>query len=170
MLPTRLRRLAWLVAAGVVMAGCQGAADVSTGAETPAAAADMDGERAHLALLDAFAQAWNRHDVDALMSMMTEDCVYDASAGDEVRGRRYEGQEAVRASFQAIFEAFPDAQWNDATHVVAGDRGLSEWRFTATAADGGHIEVNGCDVFTLRDGKIWWKNSFRKNRPAGPAR
>ena len=34
--------------------------------------------------LQAFADAWNRHDVDALMSFMTEDCVFEASAGSEV--------------------------------------------------------------------------------------
>ena len=32
-------------------------------------------------VLQAFADAWNRHDVDALMSFMTEDCVFEASAG-----------------------------------------------------------------------------------------
>ena len=34
-----------------------------------------------LAFLDAFADAWNRHDVDAIMSAITEDCVFEASAG-----------------------------------------------------------------------------------------
>jgi ketosteroid isomerase-like protein len=34
-----------------------------------------------LEFLDAFAQAWNRYDVDAIMSAMTEDCVFEASAG-----------------------------------------------------------------------------------------
>ena len=37
-------------------------------------------------LLEAFADAWNRHDVEALMSMMTEDAVFEASAGDNVNG------------------------------------------------------------------------------------
>ena len=36
--------------------------------------------------------------------------------------------------------------------------------FTATAQDGSRIEVNGCDIFTFRDGKIAVKNSFRKIR------
>src|ERR1044072_4474848 len=34
--------------------------------------------------LQAFADAWNQHDVDALMSFMTEDCVFEASAGPAV--------------------------------------------------------------------------------------
>jgi ketosteroid isomerase-like protein len=36
-------------------------------------------------VLQAFADAWNRHDVDALMSFMTEDCVFEASAGPVCR-------------------------------------------------------------------------------------
>jgi len=47
-------------------------------------------------LLQAFADAWNRHDVDALMSMMTTDCVFEASGGNAVDGERHEGQRAVR--------------------------------------------------------------------------
>ena len=38
------------------------------------------------AFLDAFADAWNRHDVDAIMSAMTDDCVFEASAGVGVWG------------------------------------------------------------------------------------
>ena len=29
--------------------------------------------------LQAFADAWNRHDVDALMSFMTDDCVFEST-------------------------------------------------------------------------------------------
>jgi hypothetical protein len=32
-----------------------------------------------LELLDRFAEAWNRHDLDALMSMMTDDSVFESS-------------------------------------------------------------------------------------------
>jgi ketosteroid isomerase-like protein len=49
--------------------------------------------------LQAFANAWNRHDVDDLMSFMTDDCVFETSAGDQVWGSRYEGVDAVRAGF-----------------------------------------------------------------------
>ena len=53
---------------------------------------------------------------------------------------------------------------NEPRHFVAGDRAVSEWRFTGTTADGVKVEVNGCDVFTLRGGKIVVKNSYRKQR------
>jgi taurine dehydrogenase small subunit len=126
----------------------------------------MTDHTALLTLLDRFADAWNRHDLGALMSMMTDDCVFEASAGPQVNGQRSEGKEAVRAAFAAVFEAFPDARWANPRHFIAGTRAVSEWTFTGTHKDGKRVEVNGCDLFTLRDGKIVVKNSFRKNRSA----
>ena len=119
-----------------------------------------------LTLLDRFADAWNRHDLDALMSMMTEDCVFEASAGPEVDGQRSDGKAAVRAAYAAVFETFPDAHWANPRHLIAGNRGVSEWTFTGTRTDGTRVEVSGCDLFTFRDGKIAVKNSYRKNRSA----
>ena len=120
--------------------------------------------------LQAFADAWNRHDVDALMSFMTDDCVFEASAGPEVCGARSKGREAVRAAFAEVWATFPDARWGNVRHFVCGDRGVSEWTFTGTRRDGARVEVHGCDLFAFRDGKIAVKNSYRKNRPplAGP--
>jgi steroid delta-isomerase-like uncharacterized protein len=117
-------------------------------------------------LLDRFADAWNRHDLDALMSMMTDDCVFDASAGPDVHGQRSAGKQAVRAAYAAVFATFPDAHWANCRHFIAGNRGVSEWTFSGTHQDGGRVEVTGCDVFTFRDGKIAVKNSYRKNRSA----
>ena len=124
-------------------------------------AADRDLEK----LLEAFADAWNRHDVDALMSMMTEDGIFEASAGNNVDGERHEGQRSVRAAYEAVFAHYPDARWGNARHFVKGDRGVSEWTFTGTLNDGRRVEVTGCDLFTFRNGRIAVKNSFRKNRP-----
>lgn len=117
-------------------------------------------------LLQAFADAWNRHDADALMAFMTDDCVFEASAGADICGSRYVGRDAVRAGFVEVWEVFPDAHWGNARHFVHEDRGVSEWTFTGTRADGTRVEVQGCDLFTLRNGKIVLKNSYRKNRPA----
>ena len=125
----------------------------------------MPGSADRLELLDRFVNAWNRHDVDALMSMMTDDCVFQASAGPDADGQRSEGRQAVRAAFAAVFEAFHDAHWAGATYFVAGNRGVSEWTFTGTRQDGSRVEVTGCDLMTFRDGKIAVKNSYRKNRP-----
>ena len=116
-------------------------------------------------VLQAFAEAFNRHDADAIMSFMAEDCVFESSAGPDVCGTRYVGRDAVRSGYEDVFATFPDAHWGGARHLVHGDRGVSEWIFTGTRADGGRVEVNGCDLFTFRDGRIALKNSYRKNRP-----
>jgi steroid delta-isomerase-like uncharacterized protein len=115
--------------------------------------------------LQAFADAWNRHDIDALMSFMTGNCIFEASAGPEACGTRSAGRQAVRAAFAEVWATFPDAHWGNALHFVCGDRGVSEWTFTGTHRDGTRVEVQGCDLFTFRDGKIAVKNSYRKNRP-----
>lgn len=121
------------------------------------------------ATLAAFSDAWNRHDIDALMSFMTEDCVFETAAGPEACGTRHVGAVAVRKAFASAWETVPDAQWRNGRHHVTGDFGVSEWTFTGTAADGSRIEVNGVDLFTFRDGKIALKNVFRKARPNLPA-
>jgi len=77
-------------------------------------------------MLQAFADAWNRHDIDALMSFMTQDCAFEASAGPDVCGTRYVGWEAVRAGFAEVWAAFPDAHWGSPRHFVHEDRGVSE--------------------------------------------
>jgi steroid delta-isomerase-like uncharacterized protein len=119
--------------------------------------------------LSAFSDAWNRHDVDALMSFMSEDCVFQTAAGPDACGTRIEGAAAVRKAFAAAWEAVPDAQWTRGVHFVQGDFGTSQWTFTGTAADGSRIEVDGIDVFGFKDGKIQLKNVFRKARPNLPA-
>jgi ketosteroid isomerase-like protein len=114
--------------------------------------------------LVSFCDAFNRHDLDALMAHMTEDCIFDASAGPEQHGQRYTGRYAVRDGFADVFTNYPDSQWEEGQHWVSGDRGVSEWVFRGTRLDGTRVEVNGCDLFTFRDGKIAVKNSFRKQR------
>lgn len=121
------------------------------------------------ATLAAFSAAWNRHDIDALMSFMHADCVFQTAAGPEACGARHAGHAAVRTAFAAAWQAVPDAQWRNGRHRVDGDFGVSEWTFTGTAAGGSRIETDGVDLFTFRDGKIALKNVFRKARTAPPA-
>ena len=123
-----------------------------------------------VATLAAFSDAWNRHDVEALMSFMHDDCVFETAAGSEACGARHVGRDAVRKAFAAAWANVLDAQWRNARHVVHGDFGVSQWTFTGTAADGSRIETDGVDVFTFKDGRILVKNAFRKMRPNLAAR
>lgn len=115
-------------------------------------------------ILDDFASAWNEHDLDKLMSHMTQDCVFELSAGPERWGARFDGYDDVRAGYRRVLDMFPDGRWEDARHFIAGARGVTEWTFRATGADGAKIEVDGCDVFHFEGDKIRVKNSFRKIR------
>jgi ketosteroid isomerase-like protein len=113
-------------------------------------------------LLEGFAQAFNRHDLDGVMSRMTDDCVFLTAAGPEPEGHRIAGQAAVRAAFAKAIADMPDVQWNNPVHTIDGDQAMTEWRFTCTNPDGSKKDVEGLDVFRLKDGKIWTKSTFRK--------
>ncbi|HUF55885.1 MAG TPA: nuclear transport factor 2 family protein [Thermohalobaculum sp.] len=123
----------------------------------------MTEDTARLALLRDFAEASNRHDADAILAAMTPDCVFAQFAGSDEGGLRFEGQTAVRSAIEELFATFPDAQWRDPVHFVAGDRGLSQWLYTATGPDGA-VAARGCDVFTFRGGLIAVKDSYRKQQ------
>ncbi len=126
----------------------------------------QSGTSAYRDLLVAHAAAWSRHDIDAIMEMMTPDCIFESSGGPDPWGRRYEGQAAVREAIAEIFEMLPDIRFANARHTVCGDRGISEYTMIATRPDGSRIEARGCDLFEFRDGKIHRKDSYRKRRLA----
>ena len=109
--------------------------------------------------LEAFADAWDRHDVDTIMTFFTDDCVFIAGWG-----KRFVGKDRVREGVSEFFSRFPDGHFSDGTHFLSGDRGVSEWTFTATGADGRKLEMTGCDLFVFKDGKIAVKNAFRKEK------
>jgi ketosteroid isomerase-like protein len=112
--------------------------------------------------LQSFADAFNAHDINAIMAHMTEDCVFEASAGPDYDGEKFSRQAQVKKAFENVFATFPDGHWGNARHFISGDRGFSEWIFRGTKADGTKVEVTGCDLFTFKDGKIAIK--YRKNR------
>jgi ketosteroid isomerase-like protein len=127
----------------------------------------MMSEKELVAVMKAFGDAFNRHDLDAIMALMTVDCVFDSFAGPDICGTHFEGQDEVRRGFTRIWEVCPDAKFSETRSFISGTRGVSEWLFTGTIADGEYIEVNGCDLFTFRDGKIAVKDAFRKQRTSG---
>jgi steroid delta-isomerase-like uncharacterized protein len=110
------------------------------------------------ALLDAF----NAHDVDAVLEFFTEDCVFEMPAGPAPGGRRLVGKEQVRAGIQSRFDGIPDIHYGDDRHFTCGDRGVSEWTIRGTRASGEPIEVRGCDLFEFEGGKISRKDSYWK--------
>lgn len=112
--------------------------------------------------LQAFLDAFNAHDIDAIMSFFADDCVFDMPRGPGPGGRRLTGKEQVRAGIQSRLDGIPDVQYTDDRHWTSGDRGVSEWTIRGTQATGGRIEVRGCDLFEFTGGKISRKDSFWK--------
>jgi ketosteroid isomerase-like protein len=108
------------------------------------------------------ADAFNRHDLDAIMAFFTDDAVFESPRGPDPWGRRFTGKAAVRDGLAARFSGIPDVHYGDDDHFVAGDRGASEWTLTGTTTDGVRLEVRGCDLWTFRDGLVTKKDSFWK--------
>jgi ketosteroid isomerase-like protein len=115
-------------------------------------------------LMQRYADAWNAHDIDAIMSMMTDDCVFVTGGGTEKHGTRFEGVDIVRARFIDVWSEFPDLRFENPRYFGDTERGCTEWTFVGTNADGVVTEVDGCDLFDFVGGKIRVKNSYIKIR------
>ena len=83
-------------------------------------------------LLDAF----NAHDLDAVMSFFTDDAVLEMPRGPHPWGRRLQGRDEVRSGLASRFTGLPDVHYSDDRHWVSGDRGCSEWLLTGTTTQG----------------------------------
>ena len=115
-------------------------------------------------ILEEITDAFNRHDLDAIMAYFTDDAVFESPRGSEPWGRRFTGKDAVREGLAARFSGIPDVHYGDGDHFVAGDRGASEWTLTGTTTEGETLEVRGCDLWTFRDGLVTRKDSYWKIR------
>lgn len=117
---------------------------------------------ANVETLKEILEAFNQHDLDAIMEYFAEDCTFEMPRGPEPWGIRYVGKDQVRAGLATRFEGLPDVHYGDDTHWVCGDRGVSEWLLTGTTASGVHVKVRGCDHWQFRDGLVVHKDSYWK--------
>lgn len=122
----------------------------------------MSGPQSGAPSLQALLDAFNAHDVDAIMSFFTDDCVFDTPRGPAPGGHRLVGKQQVRKGFQARLHGIPDIDYSDDRHWTCGDRGVSEWTIRGTTVTGESIAVRGCDLFEFTDGQISRKDSFWK--------
>ncbi|HEX7040871.1 MAG TPA: nuclear transport factor 2 family protein [Trueperaceae bacterium] len=112
-------------------------------------------------VLKELLEAFNRHDLDAIMGYFADDCVLYMPRGAGPRGDRYSGKAAVRAGLAQRFEGIPDVRYGDDTHWACGRLGVSEWTLTGTSASG-RVEVRGVDLLEFEGGKVVRKDSFWK--------
>ncbi len=122
-------------------------------------------EQGKLDALNAVLDAFNRHDLDAIMSHFAEDCVFESPRGPDPWGTRFVGKGEVRRGLAARFDGIPDVHYRDDDHFVSGNRAVSEWTISGTTVEGERIEVRGCDLWTFgEDGGITRKDSYWKIR------
>ena len=114
------------------------------------------------ATLKGFLDAFNRHDLDAIMEYFAEDCVFYMPRGAGPRGDRYDGKAEVRAGLATRFQGLPDVHYSEDAHWACGNFGVSEWTLTGTRPNGQRIEVRGVDLLEFRGGRITRKDSFWK--------
>ena len=115
-------------------------------------------------LLETIAAGFDAHDLDGIMAHFADDAVFEGPRGTDAWGTRFVGAEEIRKAFAARFSGIPDIRYQGDEHFVDGDRGASEWTLSGTTTDGTRIEVRGCDLWTIRDGKIVKKDSYWKIR------
>jgi steroid delta-isomerase-like uncharacterized protein len=119
------------------------------------------------AAIDRYNDAWNAHDVDAIMAMHAPDMVFENhTAGEAAEG------EAVRDHIAAIFETWPDIAFTTRRLYVRDRLVVQEWTATATHANRmtrGHLVAeptgktvtwNGLDVIPFQDGLVKRKDVY----------
>lgn len=116
--------------------------------------------RATLEAVERFNAAFNRHDVRAVMTLMTEDCIFE-NTRPRPDGERVQGQAAVRRAWEDLFAGSPSARFEPEEMFACGDRCVVRWVYHWLKEDGpGH--VRGVDIFRVKDGKVAEKLSYVK--------
>jgi ketosteroid isomerase-like protein len=108
-----------------------------------------------LEVVQTFGAAWADHDLDTAVSLITDDCVFDAT-GPAPDGTRHVGHEEIRQAWKAIFDD-SSSRFEVEETFSAGDRVVQRWRYSWP---GGH--VRGVDLFKVRDGKVAEKLAYVK--------
>src|SRR5438874_8962363 len=113
------------------------------------------------AVIDRYNDAWNRHDVDAIVAMHAPDMVFE----NHTAGERAEGED-VREHIAAIFAGWPDIAFATRRLYVRDDLVVQEWTATATHTremrrgdlvaqpSGERVEWEGLDVIPCEDGLV----------------
>jgi len=108
-----------------------------------------------------FNDALNAWDVDTMMALMTEDCVFE-NTYPPPDGERYEGQAAVRAFWEDFFRSAAQPRFEIEEIFTVADRVVMRWiyRWLSDGQTPGHIR--GIDLYRLEGGLIAEKLSYVK--------
>ena len=117
-----------------------------------------DTEKANLALVKAYAEAFERRDLDKTLSLFSEDCVTISPYTENRSPVRTEGLAALRAKWEkgGWFAGEAAGEFADARTIIVRDEVALLVR---TSGGRGYV-----DVFTFRDGKIVMKDHYIKHK------
>jgi len=118
-------------------------------------------EQVNDATLARVAEGFRTKDIEAILDEFADDGAFELAVGPEPCGERFSGKVAIRTALERMFKG-PEFSLEDATRWIAGDRAASEWTYVLTTRSGRRVEVRGCDLFTLRDGKVLRKDTYLK--------
>ena len=120
-----------------------------------------DTERINEATLARVAEGFRTKDIDAILAEFADEGMFELAAGPEPCGERFQGKAAIRTALERMFKGVAFTL-EHASRWMAGDRAVSEWTYVATSKSGRRIQVRGCDLFELRDGKVLRKDTYLK--------
>jgi ketosteroid isomerase-like protein len=112
-------------------------------------------------LVTEFNEALNAHDLEAMMSRLAPDCVFE-NTSPAPDGRRYVGQAAVRSFWEEFFGSGREKRIEIEEIFAAGGRCVMRWVYRWSRADGSQGHVRGVDLYTIRNGLIAEKLSYVK--------
>jgi ketosteroid isomerase-like protein len=107
-----------------------------------------------------FNDAFNRHDVEAVMAAMTPDCIFE-NTNPPPDGTRYVGAAEVRAYWGKFFHGAPDAVFEAEEIIACGDRCIVRWVYRKMK-NGQPWHLRGVDIFRVREGKVAEKLAYVK--------
>lgn len=115
-------------------------------------------------ILEKILDAFNRHDLDAIMEFFADDCSFDFPRGPHPWGQRFIGKANVKEALAGRLKGIPDVHYGEDRHWISSDGsyGVSEWTLTGTTTSGVRLKLRGCDHWEFRDGQISRKDSYWK--------
>lgn len=112
-------------------------------------------------LVLAFNDAFNQHDVEGMMKLMSEDCVFENTA-PAPDGTAYKGKDAVTQFWRDFFSESPSAHIEIEEIFGLGNHCIMRWRYDWVDVSGTNGHVRGVDIFKIREGFISEKLSYVK--------
>jgi len=123
-------------------------------------ATDEETTQTNLDVIEKMGNGFNDKDLDVIMSLFTEDAVFEDHAGDAPTGNRHVGLDAIRGVFADMIANYPGYYFKDHIPVVSGDVGALE--YTIVVPGENEIRAKLCDFFEFDGGLVTRKSTWVK--------